>query len=556
MYSFGDAMENEAASRTGLFRLFSLQALFSTSPYLLFLTFVVPLFLDSCVKLGPDFSPPKAPLAEAWLEIDGTRFKPEQADFREWWKAFNDPVLERLIQTAYQQNLPLRVAGLRIFEARASLGIAIGNWYPQLQTGDAAISYSRQSEYAPGGQSASKAGSNEFAFGEGQLGGTASWEMDFWGKFSRSIESADAVMLTSIAAYDQALVTLLGDVASTYLQTRVLEERLRIAQSNVKAQEESLQIAQARFEGGATGARDVQQALSQLYGTKATIPYLEYLLQQSKNALSILLGFPPAQLGDLLSGKGGIPDAPVAVAVGIPGDLVRRRPDIRAAEYQAAAQSAQIGVSEADLYPAFSLTGNFGFLATDQEGAKIGDMFSWRGHTGTVGPTFQWNLFNYGRITNNVRVQDARFQELVVQYQEAVLQAQADVENSLVAFAKAGERTELLKNAVNAAQKTLELAMVEYRDGATDYTTVLTAEQNLLAEQDNLVQSQGSIPLALVSVYRSLGGGWQIREGKNFIPDETKQVMTQRSDWGDLLSIVSVENAVSRNDDALQCPDW
>ena len=320
---------------------------------------------------------------------------------------------------------------------------------------------------------------------------TASWELDFWGKFRRAIQSADASLQATIADYDNVLVSLTADVASNYILMRTLEKRLAIANENVRIQTESLQIAQARFSGGTTSERDVEQAKTILANTQATIPTLESQLRQTKNALSVLLGLPPQDLANLFKGKAVIPAPPPQVAVGIPADLIRRRPDIRAAEFRAAAQCDQIGVSKAQLFPAFSLTGTFGPQATDVGTAALSDMFNWRNRAGSMGPTVQWNILNYGQITNNVRFQDAQFQELLITYQNSVLKAQQEVEDNLVAFLKAQERARFLSDSTTAAMRSLELAVIQYREGITDFTTVLTAQQALLSEQDSLAVHPG-----------------------------------------------------------------
>jgi len=518
---------------------------------------VAAMLLSGCTMIGPDFLRPSAKLSDQWLESNDPRVKTAPATYREWWKAFNDPVLEDLIQTAYRQNLSLRVAGVRVFEARAQLGIAIGEFFPQSQQLFGSQNYNRNSERSAQAISTDLFPAIGFSYNQAQLGFSANWELDFWGKFRRAIQSADASLLSSIAAYDSALVTLTGDVASTYVTIRTLEERLRIARENVETQNESLKIAQARFQGGATSERDVQQALTQLNSTEATIPQLETQLRQQLNALSTLLGLPPSDLGERLSGASGIPSVPLEIAVSMPADLLRRRPDVRSAEYQAAAQCAQIGVAKADLFPAFSLTGNFGFLAADIGDFKLGDVTSWRSRNGSIGPAFQWNVLNYGQITNNVRVQDARFQELIVSYQNTVLQAQQEVENGLVSFLKAQERVGSLVKAVNAAKRTVDLSVIQYREGATDYTTVLTAEKDLLSQQDNLAQGQGDIPQGLISIYRAFGGGWEIREGQDFVPAETREDMENRINWGNLLTPAAAElPSAEKPGSLIRAPEW
>jgi NodT family efflux transporter outer membrane factor (OMF) lipoprotein len=515
------------------------------------------MLLSGCAMIGPDFFRPSSKLSPEWLDAGDPRVKTEPTTYRDWWKAFSDLVLDDLIQTAYRQNLSLRITGVRVLEARAQLGIAIGEFFPQSQQLLGSENYNRTSQRSSQAVSAEQFPAIGFAYNQAQIGFSANWELDFWGKFRRAIQSADASLLSFIAAYDSALVTLTGDVASTYVTIRTLEDRLRIARENVETQNESLKIAQARFEGGATSERDVQQALTQLNSTEATIPQLETLLRQQLNALSTLLGLPPGDLGERLSGASGIPSVPMEVSVSLPADLLRRRPDIRSAEYQAAAQCAQIGVAKADLFPAFSLSGNFGLLATDIGQFKLGDVTSWRSRTGSIGPAFQWNVLNYGQITNNVRLQDARFQELIVSYQNTVLQAQKEVENGLVSFLKAQERVGSLVKAVNAAKRTVDLSVIQYREGATDYTTVLTAQKDLLSQQDNLAQGQGDIPQGLISVYRAFGGGWEIREGHDFVPAEIIENMQNRTNWGSLFTPAAAESPSAEGSGSLiRAPEW
>lgn len=513
--------------------------------------------LTGCTMVGPDYLRPSTKVAEQWLDASDARIESSPATYREWWKAFDDPVLEGLIQTAYQQNLPLRIAGVRVLQARAALGIAVGEFFPQTQQALGSLDYSRISETAADAPQPGVTSGVGLSYTQAQVGVAATWELDFWGKFRRGIESADADLLASIAAYDNVLVALTADVATTYVQIRTLEARLKIARENVEIQKEGLKIARARFEGGVTSERDVQQAVAELKNTESTVFQLETLLRQSKNALCTLLGLPPTRLDSLLSGASGIPRAPLQVAVGIPADLLRRRPDIRSAEYLAAALCARIGMAKADLYPAFSLAGDFGFLATDVGSFQLGDLTSWKSRTGSVGPSFQWNVFNYGRITNQVRVQDARFQEALVSYQNTVIQAQKEVENALVSFLNTQEQVLAMTDAASAAKQSLDLAMVQYTEGMTDFTTVLTAQQNLLRYQNSLVENQGALPQSLIAIYRAIGGGWEIREGHGFVPTEIRETMEKRTDWGRLLNPAAVEApAPEAGSLLLRTPDW
>lgn len=494
------------------------------------------LLMAGCPKIGPNYKQPPLATENAWLETADNRVSTQPANYRAWWHAFDDPVLDHLINSAYRQNLPLRQAGVRVLEARAQLGIARGNLFPQSQQATGSLNFIRLS----GGQ-AENLFSPKQSFFSSNLGGAASWEMDFWGKFRRAIESADASLLASIADYDNTLVTLTADVANAYINIRTIEKRLAIARENVTIQKESLQIAEFRFEGGTTSMRDVEQAKTVLASTEATIPNLESQLRQAKNALCVLLGVPPQDLTEELKGPEKIPSPPYTVAVGIPTDLLRRRPDVKRAEFQAAAQCAQIGVARADLLPAFSLTGTFGFQSTNLGNSTLGDTFQWQSRGMTAGPSFQWNILNYGRLKNNVRVQDAKFQQLLLAYQNTVLQAQQEVEDSLVAFLNSQVQASYLSESADAAQESVNLAVIQYREGITDFTTVLTAQQSLLKQQDDLAATVGSIALNLVGVYRALGGGWEIREGEPLVPPDIQEVMRKRTSWGKLLQPVNLE---------------
>jgi NodT family efflux transporter outer membrane factor (OMF) lipoprotein len=450
----------------------------------------------------------------------------------DWWAVFGDPVLDRLIRVAYEQNLSLVSAGTRVLQARAELGVAIGEFYPQLQQGKGSIIYDRPSHADPTANPLTGVLPN---FWRDSLDLTVNWELDFWGKFRRGIESADAGYLASIAGYDQVLVTLLGDVATTYIGIRTLETQIKIAQENVIKQKKALAIAWDKYRGGTATKLDVYQAENVLGATEATIPQLTIQLKKGLNALRVLLGMTPEPLDGLLGRSTQIPVPPRDAVVGIPAELVRRRPDIRAAELAAAAQSAQVGIAEADLYPAFSLFGTFGTVAANINGNKLSQVFQGKGITFGFGPSFQWNILNYGQITNTVRVQDAKLQGLLVDYQNAVLKAQQEVEDGLASFLQGREQVEYLRKSVAAADAALGLAILQWNLGTRDFTTVLTAEQNLYTAQNNLAMAEGSVSTGLASVYRALGGGWQIRAENEFVPAATAEEMRRRTNWGGLL---------------------
>ena len=477
--------------------------------------------------LGPNFKPPPAPVASTWIE-SGTPALDVQSQYPKWWTVFNDPALGRVVDRAYRQNLTLRTAGVRVLEARAQLGVAIGELYPQQQGVGASLTYNRLPISLPYNLSHNTYWSDVFS-------AQAGWELDMWGKFRRAVESADDAFLASVADYDDVLVSLIGDVAADYVQLRTAQTQIAIARDNTQRQRAALKIARAKFEGGTATKRDVYQAEDVLGATEAAIPQLTIQIAQTKNALAVLLGLPPGQIDPLLDGSGGIPSAPTKVAAGIPADLLRRRPDVRKAELQAAAQCAQIGFAKADLFPMFSLTGNVGWLGSNV-GRGLDSVFTAQSLYYSTGPAVQWNVLNYGQITNNVRVQDAKFQELLINYQNTVLKAQQEVENGVAGFINSRQAATYLQQSVDAASGALRIAMIQYREGTADFTTVLTAEQNLYQAQNNLAEAQGAVPLALIATYRALGGGWQVREGHDFVPAPTRKEMEQRTNWGRLLT--------------------
>ena len=482
------------------------------------------LALPGC-KVGPDFSRPAAPVATHWI-AETPEAAPAAADTTDWWRVFDDPTLNALIETAYHDNLSLQIAGARILEAQAQLNVAIGEFFPQQQVLAGGAQYQRQSKATLLLPQADPVLSTS------QLGLSATWELDFWGKYRRGIESDRAAMLSSVAAYDSALVSLTAGVASAYLNIRTLQQRITVARNNVKTQQESLRIARVQFENGETSELDVQQALTQLAQTQSGIPGLESSLQSTEDSLAVLLGTTPDEISARLSEPAAIPLAPSGVATGMPRDLLRRRPDVLQAELAAAAQSAGIGVAKANLYPSFSLAGSFGFVGTTLHNGSISDLFNWDNRAATVSGSFVFPILNYGRIVNSVRVQDATFQQAVFNYQNTVLQAQQEVEDARAAFTAAQETLATLNDAEAAARRSVDLAIVRYKEGAADYTTVLTAQQLLLQIEDAQASARGAVPLALVSVYRALGGGWQLRQGQELLPAPVRKEMKDRTNWG------------------------
>lgn len=497
--------------------------------------------LTGCATVGPDYERPTAPVASQWIDEGAAGISNDSRDYRDWWTAFGDPRLDVLVQMAYRQNLTLRAAALRILEARARLGIAVGTSYPQVQLATGAAGGSRLSLNDAPFASLPDEVRNDIdpTIGSYGLGVEAAWEIDFWGRFRRGIEASEAELAGSIAGYDDVLVSLTADVALTYVLIRTIEKRLAFARQNVAIQQRSLDIANVRFENGLTTELDAQQARSLLRSTEALIPDLESDLRQARNALSVLVGISPVELDSVLeTGGGAIPQPPDNVAVGIPAELLRRRPDVRLAELNAAAQSARIGVAQADLYPAFSLSGALGLAAVSS-----GDVFDSDSRTGFGAFGFRWPFLNYGRLANNVRVQDARFQALVAAYQNTVLQAVREVEDGLIGYRKARERVGYLADGVQASERSVELSNFQYSEGLADYTRVLDTQRTLLSQQDTLTRSQGDVVLNVISVYRALGGGWQLRYQGNLIPESIRTEMRERTDWGGLLEPVALQPA-------------
>jgi NodT family efflux transporter outer membrane factor (OMF) lipoprotein len=344
-------------------------------------------------------------------------------------------------------------------------------------------------------------------FSNWEAGFNLAWELDFWGRFRRAIEASDAQLDASVDNYDDVLVILLADVATNYVQYRTFQERLFFARQNVEIQAKSLQLADDKHSAGATTERDVQQARQILEQTRALVPEFEIGMRRANNALCVLLGIPPQDLAHILGLDGTVPSTPPGVAAGIPADLVRRRPDVRRAEREVAAQSARIGVAESDFYPRFTLIGTLGL-----QSEHLGDLLDTPGSTvGTIAPGFRWDILNYGRILNNVRVHDARFQQLAYTYQETVLRAGREAEDAIVSYVKGQEQVASLTASVVAAQRTYEITFDQYRLGAVDFTPLFLFESTLTEQQDQLVAARGSVALGLIDLYRALGGGWQIR---------------------------------------------
>jgi NodT family efflux transporter outer membrane factor (OMF) lipoprotein len=486
---------------------------------------IVLLWLGGCTMLGPDFHAPPAPVQEKWSGEQSPLFKkasPQEA--MQWWKLFNDPVLDRLINTAFEQNLSLQAAGLRIMEARAQLGFSKGNLFPQVQemTGSVATV-------------GTTAPASDRYFNAASVGFDAAWELDFWGKYRRGVESSDAALQSSVADYDDMLVSLSAEVARTYVNIRTLQERIRIAEKNGEIQKNSLRLVELQYESGTVTELDVMQAKTLLTNTLAAIPRMRSSLAAYRHALAVLLGTVPENIDSYLEPQATIPELSAEIAIGVPAELLRRRPDIRRAEMQAAAQCARIGIARAALFPSFTLLGTLGWSATDMGPQSLGNIFDADSFSYSFGPAFRWNIFNYGRLKNQVRVQDARFQQTLAAYRNTVLNAAREVEDAMRGLEFAKKEAELLRQGVESSKRSMHLSMLQYQEGFVDYQRVLDSTRAVTQNQDQYAQAKGNIATYIIALYKALGGGWQVRNGRPFVPEEIKKEMEGRTDWGDLL---------------------
>ncbi|MEX2113109.1 MAG: TolC family protein [Pirellulales bacterium] len=465
-------------------------------------------YLGNGLKVGPNYATPPAPVAVDWIDAADQRVRTDEDELAGWWTVLNDPLLNQLMVNAYRQNLTLREAGFRVLAARAQLGITTGQFFPQVQ--DASGAYNRF-------------GLGDSFFSQWNFGFNLAWELDFWGRFRRAIRSAEDTLQASVFNYNDVLVTLLGDTASYYVQARTTQERIRLLDIVIRVQTDVLRFIEERLEAGkGVTELDRAQAESNLKQSLSQRNQLQIDLRTAQNQICILLGMPVIDLTQMLASdpQQSIPTAPEYVVVGIPADLLRRRPDVRRAEREAAAQAEQIGIAETDWYPAVSISGTLGWQA-----AQFSDLFAPQAFNSVVGPSFQWKLLNYGRILNNVRLQEAEFSRLVTAYQNTVLVADLEVENGIVTFLQAQEREENLRQSVDQAWIALQVIVAQYEAGLTgvDFNRYALIQQTLVTQQDSWAQSRGQIAQGLIQVYRGLGGGWQIQYG---LPPDKRGILS------------------------------
>ncbi len=515
-----------------------------------FLTIILYLDLGACFMVGPDYKEPPKKVTTHW-QNPGKRVNDSAIHNENWWRVFHDPALTALINEGYHHNLNLQSAAAHVLQTRAQLAQSVGDLYPQQQQMLGNLTNQRI-----GGQSLQNILPS--TFNTAALGFSANWEIDFWGKYRRAILANDATFLSAFAAYDNVLVTLTADIATTYINVRTTEELIRVIKKNIAVQSYILKIAKARFNAGETSLLDAQQALTELSQTQASLPQQLSNLQQQKDLLAVLIGTTPDKIDALLVKTKGIPIAPPKVAVGIPTETLAKRPDVYQARLEAIAQSEEIGAIKAQLYPSFSLTGNFVFASNNINNNSLGNLFTWSNRAYSAGPTFSWPLLNYGQITNSVRQQDAAFQQSILKYMNVVLSAQQEVQDNITLFIQTHDAKKYLTTANNSAIKSTHLAIVRYTEGQSDFTPVLDSERQQIQVQTSLVTAQGSVPKALVSLYRSLGGGWQIRGCDDIVSNQMKRDMAKRTNWGDLLKQENHQppNTKYKQLEELYLPNW
>ena len=450
-------------------------------------------------RVGPDYAgPPAACVQTEFRPVEDSAIQRDWAAVAGWWHGFQDPVLDGLIYRASSQNLDLREAALRIFQARAQRGTVRADLWPEL-TQDGAYSRTQSS-----GAGIAMGGFGGMITDQWSLGLNGTWEIDVFGRLRRLVEAADADVAVTIEDYRDTLVILLADVATYYVDARAYQRRLGIARENYNLQRRTLELTEKRFQAELVGELDVAQARANVESTAASIPSLEVGYQQAVNRLSVLIGCPPGEVDPLLAAPAPIPDPPEEIAIGIPAELLRRRPDIRRAEQEIAAQTARIGAAIGEMYPKFTILGSFSLDARD-----FSRLFAEDAIGASVGPAMQWNLLNFGRLRCNVYVQEALQQQYQVRYQAVVLKAAEEVDNALVSYDRQRQRRVHLAEQVAANRRAVELSQQRYMGGDVDFQRVLDSERSLLEAEDQLAASDATVATSLIQLYRALGGGWQ-----------------------------------------------
>lgn len=463
----------------------------SNHPSRLVGTLMLCLSVCAC-KVGPEYKRPGVPLAENYTQMNPTQGVHLQlgADLANWWTCWNDPALQLLVHEAVRCNHSLKEAALRIQQARAQVGVTRSELFPQLQ--------------ADGSYTLSKAAGMSGSTENWNLGTSLNWELDFFGRLRHYCDATLMDLEVERELYRDAYIILLADVASYYVTARAYQHQIEVAQENIKIRRHTLRMTQEKLAVGTSNQLDVQQALGSLQSVEAELPDLQAGLRHTYNRLSILLGLPPGSDVDaLLDRKVPIPKAPELICVGMPAELLRRRPDIRAAEKRIIAQTERIGGAIGDLYPIFSLAGHFGVSASTFTGLWNSDSIQ-----ASISPGVRWNILNFGRYKSNVRLQEFKQKELILTYQQTVLKAAEEVDNTLASYVHEKERRSKIEQAVQSYTKALQYSEERYRAGTADFQRVLDSQREKLSFQTQLTVSTANVLQQVITLYRALGGGW------------------------------------------------
>lgn len=456
------------------------------------------MLLSGCMMAGPDYQSPESNenIQIYAAEYPETRY--EQADLSRWWEVFNDPLLSNFLSRAEQNNLDLKIALARVKEARATVGVTSSGLYPSVDA-DGSIDWGKQSENV-----------NPLATGEQTqytLTADAGWEIDLFGRIRRSIQAATADYQATREDHNDIMITILAETARTYLQVRTLQAQLATSFKNIESQRSMLGLTESRYKFGLATYLDVAQATQVLTNTEADLPVIRTDLAQKITSLSVLLGEPSNIIRNELQTVRPVPLPPAEVAIGIPADRIRQRPDIRKAERRLAAQTARVGVATADLYPSFSLTGTLGFASL-----KTSNFFDSNSGVYGIGPSFYWNIFDMGRIRQQIAVEDARTEQALHTYELTMLEAMKEVEDRLLGYHEQRIRMGALGHSVQASRETLTMSTKLYKDGLTSFQDVLDAQRSLLLAESDLDEARGNTGIQLVGLYKALAGGWSTEQ--------------------------------------------
>lgn len=462
---------------------------------------ILVLTLAAGCAVGPNYKKPDVSVQSNWRAAPSSQ--PSVVDEKnppplEWWSTMKDPTLDRLVDEAWNGNLDLRVARSRIREARALRGVAAAGLFPDAAADGGYGFYRNTGPLFPLNLS-------DYQFYS--AGFDAAWELDVFGGVRRTIEAAQDDLQAQVEAARGVLVTTVSEVARNYIDLRTAQERIIIAQQNIQTEKQTLALAQRLYGAGLESQLDVTQADAQVTTTQAQIPVLIIQEQSAIHQLGILLGRSPTDLVGELSNVGPLPAPPMRVPVGLPSDILRRRPDVAQVERQLAAATAQIGVAEAELYPQFTLTGDFGLGTTPPT-----NFFDWTNRYYGIGPSVRWELFEGGRILANVEAHKAIRQALLDQYKLTILTAIGEVEDALVAFQRQQDEYDFLFRSVESNQASLRISRERYAEGTVGFLSVLDAERSLLETEDALAVTKGNIDLSMIALYKAVGGGWETFE--------------------------------------------